>query len=219
MRDFACLGEAVHDTAAATFKRGTDLWIVFSRYRDVNAGLLSTVMPTNVIGITQYADKDNTILRIATDGSLNTKAIQIDKSYGWNITLTKARVQPTLDVAVSADSLEGTMRLILGVFDLAPALRFYDPTVGDQFTILPAFENGRAVSTSRNYPEFGILATSQGIALVSKRPDLEVNQTRAGLIIGAKTGLAVSDNLPILAGKSPVAVVSACTCPVVRACT
>lgn len=191
-------------TAAAVFKRSRDIWIVFSQARDVNVGLLRTVLPKSVISATQYAYKGNTVLRLMTDGTVHAKASQAANGYGWDVSLVANAERPNLDVTITADSLEDTTRMILGIFDVAPSLRFFDPNSGEQFTVVPSFEAGRAVASERNFPELTVLASSQGVAMVAKRQDVALNQTRSGLIISSKDGLSMSDNLPLISGTAPV---------------
>ena len=56
---------------------------------------------------------------------------------------------------------------------------------------------------AKNFTELSLLPSAQGIAVVARRGDLTVGASRAGLILGAPHGLAVSDNLPLVAGTTP----------------
>lgn len=190
-------------TGAAVFKRARDIWVVFSRQQDVNLPLLRSLMPKQVINVTQYAYKGNTVLRLVTDGSLQPRAALAKSGYGWEVTLGTSAPAPVIDTPLSTDTLESTTRLILAVFDVSTPLRFFDPSVGDQLIIVPAFENGRGIGTERNFPEFSLFASTQGIAIASKRPDLATHQTRSGLILSTNDGLALSDTLPRAAGTPP----------------
>lgn len=191
-------------TAAAVFRRANDIWIVFSRTKDMNAKLLLSVMPKHVINVMQYDYQGNTVLRLMTDGNLEASAAQVSGQYGWNVVLGPQTTAPSLDVSMTADALDGTSRLILGIFDISPPLRFFDPTAGDLMTIIPSFENGRGVATRRSFPELTILSANQGVAVISKRQDLKTDQTRSGLILDAEGGLSISESLPIIAGSTPI---------------
>lgn len=192
-------------TASAVFKRERDVWIVFSRFADVDAKQLLTKLPKNIVQVTQYADHENTILRLATDGTLNPKIVPLAKGFGWQVSLIQTTSTPAQDVSLNVDSLESTERLLLGLFDISPTLRFFDPTVGDQLIVIPSYEAGRGVTATKNFPQLSLLATAQGVAVVSRMPDLHVNQNRSGTILSADGGLAVSENLPVLANKAPIA--------------
>lgn len=190
-------------TALATFRRTRDLWIVFGRAAALDLPALRAELPKQVINAVQYTYEGNTVLRLTTDGSLNMSATQVKGSYNWVVALTPKSQEPNLNVALSADTLNGDTRLVMGIFDVAPAVKFYDPTIGDMLLVIPAYENGRGVNPPRSFPEFSILPNNQGVAIVSRREDLSLHQTRSGLIVSAPGGLAISDTLPALSSDTP----------------
>lgn len=191
-------------TAAAVFRRGQDIWLVFSQEQDANIPLLRGILPRQVVNVVQYAYPHNTVLRLVTDGNLFARAEQVKGRYGWNIILGTNAGKPLLDIPVAADALEEKARLVLGAFDVAPELRFYDPNAGDALVVIPTFENGRGVAIARDFPELSVLASPQGIALINRRGDLTLARNRAGLILGSRDGLAISENLPLLADAAPI---------------
>ncbi|MDX2095805.1 MAG: hypothetical protein SFW64_07715 [Alphaproteobacteria bacterium] len=191
-------------TGAAVFRRGQDIWLVFSQEQDANIPLLRGILPRQVVNVIQYAYPHNTVLRLVTDGNLFARAEQVKGRYGWNIILGTNAGKPLLDIPVTADTLEENARLVLGAFDVAPELRFYDPNAGDALVVIPAFENGRGVAIARDFPELSVLASPQGIALINRRGDLTLARNRAGLILGGSDGLAISENLPLLADAAPI---------------
>lgn len=193
-------------TASALFRRGNDIWLIFSKTRDVNLPLLRTILPKPVVKLTQYDYPKNTVLRFTTDGSVNARIEQPEGSYGWDVVFGAVSGKAKLPATVVVDAIDATPRLLLGAFDVAPALRFYDPNAGDALVIIPSFENGRGVLNARRFPEIEVLASPQGIAMVSGRSDLAFEPTRAGLVVGSKSGgLSLSERLPQLEGKAPVA--------------
>ncbi len=186
-------------TAAAVFERSRDIWIVFSRPADVRVPLLRTVLPKPVVDITQYNYPNNTVLRIVTDGTLHASSALAKGSYDWNIILSTALAVPVTDVSMKTDTTYGIRQLLLGAFDVSPSLRFYDPNVGDLLVIIPSYEGGRGVSHERNFPEFTILNSGQGITIASSRPDITVQSSRVGVAVYAEGGLQISENLPTVA--------------------
>ncbi len=191
-------------TGAAIFRRGQDIWLVFSSAKNANAGMLSTQMPKQVINVMQYNYPGNTVLRLITDGTLYARAEQPQGSYDWDVVLGGTPTAPELEVNATVDMLEGTARLILSAYDVTSQVRFFDPTIGDELIIIPANEKGRGVSSEHNYPEMTLLNTTQGIALVTNRHEITTSQTRTGLIVSSKNGLALSENLPLVKGSVPV---------------
>ncbi len=196
-------------TAAAVFQRSRDIWVVFSTAQNVTPELLRSIVPKQVVTVTQYAYPGNTVLRFVTDGSINARAEQVSGGYGWNVIFGTAPARPLLDVPIGTDTIEGLTRLLMGVFDVAPTVRFYDPTIGDLLVIIPAFESGRGVSGARQFPQLQVLPSPQGIALSSRIVDLTTTVTRTGVTVASPQGLAVSENLPLLSSAGPVAGASA----------
>lgn len=190
-------------TAATIFERGRDIWLVFSRYANTNAQQLSAKLPKNVVKITQYSDANNTVLRLTTDGTLHAQVVPEKSGFGWRIRLSRNTSAAAQEVSVNVDSLEGIQRLVLGAYDVAPELRFYDPAVGDLLILVPSYEAGRAVSTTKNFPQLSVLSSSQGIAIASRLPHLKLSNSRSGIILSSSDGLAISEHLPVLANKVP----------------
>ena len=184
-------------TAAAVFERGNSVWIVFSRAADVNASHLKSMLPPAVKKVTQYNYPGHTVVQLTTDGSLHPNAEQIKGSYGWTVSLTRKAVQPTLDIAVSVDSTEGPSRLLLGTFDVADTLTFYDPTAGDLLLIVPTFEAGRGMAGTHHFPQLTLLATNEGVAVASALDDIRTHQSRLGLTLQRPDGLALTRNLAV----------------------
>lgn len=196
-------------TAAAVFQREDDIWIIFSDSRDANVRMLRTALPRQVVNVMQYGFPGNTVLRLITSGGIYPRVSQTKGNYGWDVILSSKPSQPQNDTDVTVDSLEDTPRLLIGVFDVSPTLRFFDPSVGDELIVLPSFENGRGVSVQRNFPELSLLPTVQGVAIVTQRHDIATGKTRSGYLIGGAGGLAISPNLPThstSAGETPTRV-------------
>ncbi len=191
-------------TAAVVFKRTRSIWVVFSRAKQVDLPKLRASMPKSVVNVIQFNYGGNTVLEFVTDGTLNPAMEQVKGGYGWNLTLGPNPGKPTLDTTIMPDDFSGTTRLILGAYDISPAVRFYDPNVGDELILVPSYENGRAVLNERNFPELSVLTSTQGIAIVARRHDITASQTRNGLVLAAKDGLTISTRLPMVEGTSAV---------------
>lgn len=192
-------------TAAAVFERGREIWIVFSRPAEVNLPLLRTVLPKPVIEISQFQYPENTVIRIVTDGTVHAAAALTKGNYDWNVTLSTEITPAKTDVPVKADTTYATRQLILGAFDVGEPVRFYDPSIGDLLVVIPAYEEGRGVLSERNFPEFALLGSTQGITLASRQAELKTQLSRAGIAVYMEGGLKISELLPALkTGSAPV---------------
>lgn len=192
-------------TAAAVFERGNAIWIVFSRPSDVGVPLLKTVLPNTVKDAVQYAYAGNTVLRLTTDGTVHASASNPNGSFSWNITLAATASTPANAIGIGSEALDSKNRLLATAFDVAPTLKFYDPIVGDLLLVIPSFESNHGMSVARHFPELSVLASAQGMAVVSSRSDLTTHSSRLGLSIEAPGGLTISQNLAVMnQGKAPV---------------
>ncbi|OYW14053.1 MAG: hypothetical protein B7X02_00885, partial [Rhodospirillales bacterium 12-54-5] len=208
-------GTAIHfpwesRTAAAVYERPRTIWIVFSQTADVHVDRLATILPKQVVRVQQYAYPNATVLRLTTDGTLHAIASQTGTNYTWDVTLKSETAAPALDIPTTIDTSANNPYLLLSVFDTAPPLQFFDPALQDRVIVVPTYETNRGVATAREFPDFSLLATQQGIAITSQRNDLTAEASRQGVRIYAPTPLGVSLVLPLLsADAKPISGLSA----------
>lgn len=184
-------------TALAVFERPRAIWIIFSREAAINTTLLSTVMPKQVVRMQQYFYPGALVLKLSTDGTLHPTVTQNGKNYEWNVVLGAQAHEPSQNTAMHADASGDQHYLLMDVFDVGEPLTFFDPTTQDRIVAIPAYEFGRGVKDARDFPEFHLLPTQQGITVISERPDLEATALRQGLKLYAPNGsLSISPDLP-----------------------
>lgn len=189
--------------ASAVFERGNDIWAVFSEPVDANTKLLKTVLPKTIIKIDQFAYDGATVLRLMTDGTLHAALRQPTNSYSHKLVLAAQGADASLDIPVTGDKDDdGKSFLLLQAFDVSTPLRFFDPTIGDLLIVIPTFEVGRGIANQKSTPEMTILRTPQGIAIAALRDTLQTLHDRSGVRIYAPAGVAVSQNLPVLAANA-----------------
>ncbi len=192
-------------TAAAVFERGNTIWIVFSRSADMNLMLLKSILPKSVTEATQYSYPGSSVLRLATDGSIHASAENLNSTYEWNVTLAATPTEPANRIGVTVDTIDHKTRLVAAAFDVAEPLKFYDPAVGDHLLVIPSYENKHGVPHSRTFPEIELLASNQGVAMITTRDDLTTSSGRLGVVVESPKGLAISENLAVMSGnKGPV---------------
>jgi hypothetical protein len=189
--------------AAAVFERPRAIWIVFSHEANIRAELLSTVMPKEVVRVQQYAYPGAMILRLTTDGSIHPVTSQSGSNYEWNVTLAEAPVKPALDTPINVEVTQEKRHLLLDVYDVGQPIAFYDPVINDRIVVVPTFETSRGIEHPRNYPDFSILATQQGLTLTSLRDDIAAEATRKGVKVSALHSLAISESLPLASKNAP----------------
>lgn len=190
--------------ATAVFQRGRDIWIIFNKESRIDTARLRTVLPTSIINITRYKTPGNTVIKLETRGDIFPAVESKKGTYHWSVHLlpnaTSAQKDATIDINTDASN----PHLLFQVFDVANPFSFYDPAIGDRWLVAPLYEPGLGVTNPRRFPAFDIVPSSQGIAILTQRPELEFEKTRLGLKLGSKNSLNISRELPYIAGSSPV---------------
>jgi hypothetical protein len=78
-------------------------------------------------------------------------------------------------------------------------LSFIDPEIGDIITVSTTSKLGQGIKTPYRYPDFDILQSSQGFALILNASDIVLNRGNSGLTLKAMgRGLNITNNLDAL---------------------
>ncbi|MFZ4125999.1 MAG: hypothetical protein ACOYJ2_08035 [Rickettsiales bacterium] len=190
--------------ATAVFQRSRDIWIVFNKESRIDTARLRTVLPTSITNITRYKMPGNTVIKLETNGSVFPAVESKQGTYHWSVHLLPSATPAQKDAAMAANADAPKPHLLFQVFDVANPFSFYDPAIGDRWLVAPLYEPGLGVTNPRRFPAFDIVPSSQGIAILTQRPELEFEKTRLGLKLGSENGLNISRELPYTAGSSPV---------------
>ncbi len=178
-------------TAAAVFRRADWIWIVFDRSSDPSSVLAGGHGGGEALQ--QLAHDRATILRFAAAPGLDPVAER--DGYSWIIQPAPSPVIPEQPIApeVETDSSSSVAaRLLLGVEGAGASLVVADPDLGDTLMIVPLMPPGRGVAHEYEYPQFSLLQTAQGIAIVPRADDLQVTSLEEGVAITAAEGLHLS---------------------------
>ena len=92
--------------------------------------------------------------------------------------------------------------VLIPSLEMAEPIIVRDPVIGDSLIITPVFKLGEGVQNARDFIEFSLLESSQGIAVAKKADDVVAMQLRNGLRITTSKGADISPNLPKLEAKS-----------------
>lgn len=177
---------------AAVFRRAGQVWVVFDRalrldLAPVRAGAVDLV-PT----IEQQPKRDATVIRIVPSPGLE-PAVDRDAA-GWAVTLSPQQTGPerTFDVRVEA-APQGGSRVVIPVDSAGPVVEVTDPDAGDRLLIVPVGPVHLGVAGARNYPEFSLLPSPQGIAIGARTERLRVNAGPSAVEITTGRGLLLEN--------------------------
>lgn len=168
--------------AAATFRRGGTVWIVFDKPSVVDTAALKVEAGEAAFEILQLPSPDAMILSIRTSRRYN-PAVRRD-GLAWIIDLAERELAPQtpLKVAAQPTSQVGP-RLFITVPEPGRPIPIVDPNVGDNFVVVPVIPLGQAVGRNFNYPQFLLRVAAQGVVIDPLTDDLRTRSLRQGVEI------------------------------------
>lgn len=178
--------------AAAMFRRGAWIWIVFDTARAIN--------------INELLDDNRRIFSEATVVDIpNAKAVRLKlmrtwlasvetNGQHWTMHFGDAVLTPSQPLNARRITEENGPILAIPV-EAAAAGRVHrigDPEIGDEIRVITAAAPARGVLRAQDFVELKLLASAHGIALVPFADDLDVTLKSDFALIGRPKGLAVS---------------------------
>lgn len=184
----------------ATFTRNNKIWIVFDHQNKFDIDILK-------------ADAKHMAKEIYTLPHPSGSIIIIEPAPGVKHALRKEGLLWILDLYTGVppsfkidnytiftqfDSLKNSY-LFIPTPSAGNILSFIDPEIGDIITVSPTSRLGHGIEKPYRYPDFDILQSSQGFALVLNTSDIILNRGNSGLTLKAMgRGLNITHNLDAL---------------------
>jgi tetratricopeptide (TPR) repeat protein len=177
---------------AAVFQREPYVWVVFDKRAQLNLAALRDAGAAVVDLIEQLPVGSGTVVRMIPKKGLN-PVVALEGS-NWVVRFREAAISPQVPIAIRVrpEAEEGT-QLELPVSEFGRIIRIPDPDVGDMIVATTLRAPGHGLAGQRRYPEFGLLASAQGVGIETFSDDLDVRDGGdRGLIISAPGGLHIS---------------------------
>lgn len=176
--------------AAALFRRGSHLWLIFDQPSRQDGDALSHGV--DGLQIDQLPHPRATILRLTPAARLTP---QLERNgNAWILRLGAGAGMP-LDAPITAhpdQEKDGTMRLLLPVAAPAEPLAFTDPEVGDSLVVVPTRSLGAGVTRGYDLAQLRLLPSRQGIVIKPLADDLRVRAFPEGVDVSRVRGLQLS---------------------------
>ena len=192
--------------AFAVFVRSHFLWVVTNSMMPLDLSEFDNLPATVIAKPQKIFNARNTILRIPIENNVYTTVIREDSgTYGWAIHITpkKRMLASALSVSTNTEP-PAPANVSIVTQEMADPVTVTDPRVGDELVIVPLYAPGNGILARRDFVEFRLAATAQGIVVVKKADRVQVTQLRNGLRVSVPdTGAILSANLPeVEEGKS-----------------
>lgn len=191
--------------AMAVFIRSGTAWIVFNKPLTFDLSDFDS-LPKTVIGKAELKTQgNNVILRVPTDGTVYASVAREEGSFEWAVLMTPKRrnLANALRVDVNTDP-PSPPHVFIPALEMADSLTVQDPLIGDEMVITPLFNVGEGVGNLRQFIEFTLLETAQGMVVAKKADDVTVTQVRDGLRISMPQGATLTPGLPQVERQKPV---------------
>ncbi|MGE0735283.1 MAG: hypothetical protein AB7G15_13500 [Alphaproteobacteria bacterium] len=178
--------------AAAAFRRGEHIWVVFPRGAELDLAELRARLGNGVTDVERIAAGDALALRFAAAPEVG---LQLRRDgLEWTLTFQPRPLTPRTVVSVRAEPAVppgGSVFVRSGAG--GPVLRLVDPEFGVHLFVAPNHAAGVGLDSVRDFPKFRLLPTVQGTLIEPKADGLAVSAGPDGVEITHGLGLALSE--------------------------
>jgi tetratricopeptide (TPR) repeat protein len=176
--------------AAAAFVRAGALWLIFDKPSQQDIARLKTAAGPSVRGIEQRPHPRATVLRLdlAGDGAAGLGR----DGLAWILDLGPRATEPSGSLEPMPRQDPDDAALVLPVAEPGAPLALSDPAVGDTLVVVPVLAPGHGLARGRDYPEFRLLSSLQGVVVHPLVDDLAVRPVREAVEVARPGGLALT---------------------------
>jgi tetratricopeptide (TPR) repeat protein len=184
-------------TAAAVFNRAGTLWIVFDSNADIDLSALAGEASRTIRGAEFTHTPDADIVRIKLDHP-HLASVDIDGPI-WTVQIGDSAIDSTRALAITRNLIGPNRSSVTIPFD-SPHLvhRLDDPDAGDTLVVVTAFAPARGFINERDFVEFNMLASAEGVVVDPLADDVKVELAPDKIIVSRPMGLALSTSLQTL---------------------
>ena len=181
-------------TAAAVFNRADTLWIVFDSNADIDLSALDGEASRTIRGAEFTRAPDADIVRIKLDRP-HLASVDI-AGPTWTVQIGDTAIDTTRSLTMSRNLIGPNRSSVTIPFD-APHLvhRLDDADAGDTLVVVTAFAPARGFVNGRDFVEFRMLASAEGVVVEPLADDVKVELAPDKIIVSRPMGLALSTSL------------------------
>jgi tetratricopeptide (TPR) repeat protein len=184
-------------TAAAVFNRADTLWIVFDSTADIDLGALDGEASRTIRGAEFTHTPDAGIVRIRLDHP-HLASVDIDGPT-WTVQIGDAAIDTTHALAITRNMIGPNRSSVTIPFEQPHLVhRLDDPDAGDTLVVVTAFAPARGFVNERDFVEFHMLASAEGVVVDPLADDVKVELAPDKIIVSRPMGLALSTSLQTL---------------------
>jgi len=183
---------------AAAFSRGPYVFLIFNKRAPLDLAALRDPPPDDLVGSVTTVPSEGAAVRLAPPPG--TYFAMRAEGSEWVIEMTRRPRAPDVPTRITTRN-EGdpaTARVMVGIRGGEAVLKFQDPEVGDDLRIVPTAIAGEGIEDERDFPQFNILASAQGLVVKPETDGLIVRSLGQMVEIYAPSGtlLSLPDDAP-----------------------
>ncbi len=174
---------------AAVFRRGDAIWIVF----DAAAKIDLSQAPKDAVqfaSMQSFSGPGYSAVRIATRTPVAFSATAAGSD--WAITLEPFSNPPFTPVKLTRDDSAGPATLTTAMAGATGVFWIDDPAVGDKVAVVTALAPAKGLPAQRDFVQFALLQSAQGLAVATKIDDLSVAFNGDIVTLSRPKGLTLS---------------------------
>jgi tetratricopeptide (TPR) repeat protein len=179
-------------TAAAIFRRGNALWVVFDQAQKLDFSDFRAANWPVVTAIAELPSRSGTVLRLNVWAGFNPVVRRAGTS--WVVDIRSQTQRPDAPVEAQTHSEGSNISLIYPVFQPASPISVVDPDAGDTLVAVPLPQLGQGSDETSDYPDFRSLATAQGLVFRPVADQLVIRAKPSQVEVAAPGGLSLSSD-------------------------
>ncbi|MCH6587904.1 MAG: hypothetical protein IH805_06290 [Proteobacteria bacterium] len=189
-------------TSAAAFRRGGKLWLVFDRPPPGDlAGDISRMAP-ELEPVEQFEVARATVIRFAAPAMLTTSLRR--ENAAWIVDLRPGASDGGTEIEALVEGSAERARVVYRVETPGRMVSFIDPDLGDRLIVVPVPTAQLGLGVTREFPQFRVLASHQGLVFQPLSESLQVEVTAKAVVLRDSEGLIVSRGSSLALLKSNV---------------
>lgn len=182
------------DDAFSVFVKDKTLWIAAEDGAHLTAEGLKKQNPALTYPVKLIPAKQGSVLAVTLGKEVHAAVEQLPDGK-LNLTLSSSESKPGHPLIPSLATDNAKTSLTLETPKAGKLITVTDPATGNTISILPTSSMAQAVGTQRNFVEFSLLPTAQGVVIQHVSDTVSVEQNKDTLSVSTPSGLAVSPDL------------------------
>ncbi|WP_326878733.1 hypothetical protein [Aliidongia sp.] len=178
--------------AAAIFRRGNAVWIVFDRAQKMDFGDFHAANWPVLTSIAQVPSRSGTVLRLAVWAGFNPSVRRAGTAWIVELRNQPQRADAPVQGQVRSDGPNASM--IFPVSEPSGPISVTDPDAGDVLVAVPLPQIGQGSDLGSEYPDFRVLPSAQGLVFRPTSDQLAIRAQPSLVELSAPGGLALSSD-------------------------